>query len=50
MEVINRTELGGITSDNLLVSMGSKNAVVHVFALGFVVITIFLVSLVANNM
>ena len=35
--VINTTELGGITSDNLVVSMGSKNATVDVFALGFVV-------------
>jgi hypothetical protein len=35
--VINTTELRGITSDNLVASMGSKIAAVDVFALGFVV-------------
>jgi hypothetical protein len=34
--VINTTELGRIMSENPLVSMGSKNAAVDVFALGFV--------------
>ena len=36
-KVINTTDLPGITSDNLASSMGSKNAAVDVFALGFVV-------------
>jgi hypothetical protein len=36
-KVINTTEITGITSDNLASSMGSKNAVVDVFTLGFVV-------------
>jgi hypothetical protein len=34
---MNTSELGGITSDNLAASMGSKNGSVDVFALGFVV-------------
>ena len=34
--VINSSDLGGITSDNLVSSMGSKNAVVDVFTMGFV--------------
>jgi hypothetical protein len=34
--VINSTDLGGITSDNLVSSMGSKNAAVDVFTMGFV--------------
>jgi len=35
--VINTTTLGAIISDNVAASMGSKNAPVDVFALGFVV-------------
>ena len=34
--VMKSDDLGGITSDNLLASMGSKNAAVDVFAMGFV--------------
>jgi hypothetical protein len=36
-KVINTTDIAAITSDNLGASMGSKNAAVDVFALGFVV-------------
>ena len=36
-KVINTTDLSDITSDNLASSMGSKNASVDVFAVGFVV-------------
>jgi len=36
-KVINSTDIAAITSDNLGASMGSKNAAVDVFALGFVV-------------
>ena len=42
--VINTNEVGGITSDNLGVSMGSKNRDADVFALGFVVTLTFLKS------
>ena len=34
--VLNSTDLGGITSDNLVSSMGSKYATVDVFTMGFV--------------
>jgi hypothetical protein len=36
-KVINSTDISAITSDNLAASMGSKNSVVDVFELGFVV-------------
>ena len=40
--VINTAAIAGITSDSLTASMGSKNAAVEVFALGFVVTLSFL--------